>query len=204
MTFASYYVYSPHGGGAVAQASRRLCDRVKESHPQWLAQYVGAVYRAAIRDPLLMALFAEEALLVPVPASAPGNDKPWAALRLALALRDVGLAHAVWVGLRRRYAVRKSATAPGHARPSVPEHCESFLVVPAPTTIRRIVLVDDVITKGRTLLAAAARLQAAFPHADIRAFALIRTVGFRQRVDCQIEPCQGVVRWAGGDARREP
>jgi hypothetical protein len=67
-----------------------------------------------------------------------------------------------------------------------------------------IVLIDDVITKGRTVLAAAARLQAVFPHADIRAFALIRTVGFRQRMDCLIEPCDGVVRWAGGDARRDP
>jgi hypothetical protein len=44
----------------------------------------------------------------------------------------------------------------------VPEHYESFLVMPAPVMIRRIVLIDDVITKGRTLLAAAARLQAAF------------------------------------------
>jgi hypothetical protein len=67
-----------------------------------------------------------------------------------------------------------------------------------------IVLIDDVITKGRTLLAAAARMQSAFPSADVRAFALIRTMGFRQRMDSQVQPCEGVVRWAGGDARREP
>lgn len=35
-------------------------------------------------------------------------------------------------------------------------------------------------------------------------FALIRTMGFRQRVASEVEPCDGVVRWAGGDARREP
>jgi adenine/guanine phosphoribosyltransferase-like PRPP-binding protein len=68
----------------------------------------------------------------------------------------------------------------------------------------RIVLIDDVITKGRTLLAAAARLQAELPHADIRAFALIRTLGFVQHMERVLEPCHGVVRWAGGDARREP
>ena len=75
---------------------------------------------------------------------------------------------------------------------------------PRPGMVRRIVLIDDVITKGRTLLAAAARMQSASPSADVRAFALIRTMGFRQRMDSQVQPCDGVVRWAGGDARREP
>ncbi|TLZ48988.1 MAG: VirB4 family type IV secretion/conjugal transfer ATPase, partial [Gammaproteobacteria bacterium] len=35
-------------------------------------------------------------------------------------------------------------------------------------------------------------------------FALVRTVGFRRRLERLIEPCSGVIRWAGGDARREP
>jgi hypoxanthine phosphoribosyltransferase len=69
---------------------------------------------------------------------------------------------------------------------------------------RRIVLVDDVITKGRTILAAAAKLQQVLPHTDIRAFALVRTMGFLPDVTRFLEPCQGVVRWAGGDARRDP
>lgn len=204
LSFTSYYVYSPHGGGSVAQDSRRLCQRVKQRDSVWLARYVGPVYRAAIRDPRLLALFAADAVLVPVPGSVPGDEGSSAASTIALALRDVGLAPAVWIGLRRCAAVRKSATAPGHARPTVGEHFVSFLVMPPPRTIGRIVLIDDVITKGRTLLAAAARMQAAFPHADVRAFALIRTVGFRQRMDQVIEPCEGVVRWAGGDARRDP
>jgi hypoxanthine phosphoribosyltransferase len=74
----------------------------------------------------------------------------------------------------------------------------------ATLAIHKILLVDDVITKGRTLLAAAARLQEQFPHADIRAFALIRTLGFTPRVEQLAETCNGVVRWAGGDARRDP
>jgi type IV secretory pathway VirB3-like protein len=39
---------------------------------------------------------------------------------------------------------------------------------------------------------------------DARFFALIRTEGFVNRIRHLEEPCHGVVRWAGGDARREP
>jgi hypothetical protein len=141
--------------------------------------------------------------LVPVPGSARTTDAPWPALILALALRDVGLGSRVWIGLRRVSPVRKSATAPARGRPTVQQHYESFCVDTSVITNPRLVLVDDVITKGRTLLGAAARLQSALPQADLRAFALIRTVGLRP-VEHLLDVCQGVVRWAGGDARREP
>ena len=68
----------------------------------------------------------------------------------------------------------------------------------------QVVLVDDVVTKGRTLLAAAARLHEAFPTIDIRAFALLRTMGLGQRVDRLLDPCVGEIRWRAGDAHRNP
>jgi predicted amidophosphoribosyltransferase len=149
-------------------------------------------------------LFASDAVLVPVPGSARSGEAPSAALRLAAALSDVGFALPIWTGLRRRYAVTKSATAPSAHRPSVHEHYQSFAVLPPPNPIRRLVLIDDVITKGRTLLAAATRLSHELPLADIRGFALVRTVGFVNQINHLEEPCHGVVRWAGSDARREP
>ena len=59
-------------------------------------------------------------------------------------------------------------------------------------------------TKGRTLLAAAARLQEAFPAAEIRAFAMLRTMGLVDRVDHLLDPCVGEIRWKAGDAHRTP
>jgi len=204
LAFVSCYVYSPRAFGAVGEAGRLLCARVKASDPVWLPRYAGSVFRASCRDRELAALLGRGAVLVPVPGSGISADAPWAAQTLAHALGAVGLGQRVWPALRRQVAVRKSATAPVGARPSVREHYESLAIVRSSGAAPRIVLVDDVITKGRTLLAAAARLQGEWPNADIRAFALIRTVGFAPRLTQLLELCHGVIRWAGGDARREP
>ena len=204
VTFASCYVYSPRAQGWQAEASRQLCDRVKSSDPLWLPRYAGAVYRTSLADRRLAALFPPDAVLVPVPGSARTGEAPWAALWLALALSEVGFALRIWTGLRRRYAVTKSATAPSARRPTVQQHYDSFSALPAASPLSRVVLIDDVITKGRTLLAAAARLRFESPIVDIKGFALIRTQGFVDHIERLAEPCCGVVRWAGGDARREP
>ena len=204
VTFASCYVYSPRVQEWLAEASRQLCDRVKSSDSLWLPRYAGFVYRTSLSDRHLAALFPPDAVLTPVPGSARSGETPWAALRLAVALSEVGFALHVWTGLRRRFAVTKSATAPSEDRPTVHQHYDSLAAMPAANPVHKVVLIDDVITKGRTLLAAAARLRSELPFADIRGFALIRTQGFVRNIEHLAEPCYGVVRWAGGDARREP
>jgi predicted amidophosphoribosyltransferase len=143
-------------------------------------------------------------MLVPVPGSARTGDALWTALRLAIALRQVGLAPGIWIGLRRRYAVTKSATAVTAARPSVQQHYDSLVAMPPVLPMHKLILVDDVITKGRTLLGAVARLRTVLPSAEVRAFALIRTEGFAHHIVRVEAPCHGVIRWTGSDARREP
>jgi hypothetical protein len=204
LTFASCYVYSPRATGRLAQASRQLCERVKSSDPLWLPCYAGFVYRTSFRDRQLAELFACNTVLVPVPGSGRSDATPSVAFRLAAALSGVGFALRIWPALWRRYAVTKSATAASAARPSVHQHYDSFEVERTLLPPRRILLIDDVITKGRTLLAAAARLRGELPYADVRAFAFIRTQGFVPHIERLVEPCHGVIRWAGGDARREP
>jgi predicted amidophosphoribosyltransferase len=128
----------------------------------------------------------------------------WVARRLALSLQEAGLAEDVWTGLRRITSVERSSSAWMWERPTVLQHYQSFAVIPSPRPPAQIVLVDDVITKGRTLVAAAMRLHEAFPKADIRAFALVRTMGFILDVERLFDPCEGVIRWNGNDAYRDP
>lgn len=159
------------------------------------------------------------AVLVPVPGSAPAQSAHCLGERLAWCLKEIGLAAEVWPVLRRERAVRKSAFAPVGERPSVFEHYDSFGVEGAilggipmarsrmgnsTGTALQLTLVDDVITRGRTLLAAAGRLRETFPAAEIRAFAFLRTLRPEEMLRRVLDPCEGEVRWAYGDARRIP
>jgi len=178
--------------------------RVKNIDPLWVAHYTAFVLQTSFKDARLRELYAPNVVLVLVPGSVPAREGCSSALHLARALESLGLGMRVWPGLRRAHAVRKSATAPSAGRPSVREHYESFVVAKLAQPLPRILLIDDVITKGRTALAAAARLRTALPDADIRAFALIRTLGFADHLERLTSWCYGVVRWTGDDAHREP
>lgn len=203
--FCSSCIYSPRGTGFGSEASRRLCSRLKTGDAEWLPAYARVVRDQASRHEALYGLFSGDVTLVPVPGSAPQSKRVWAAERLAAVLFGLGLGRRVWSGVQRSTAVRRSATAINADRPTVQQHFESLSIsTHAPRATGRMVLIDDVITKGRTILAAAARLHEAFPGADIRAFALVRTMGLLADVAGPLGPCQGVVRWAGGDAWRDP
>ena len=212
--YASCFVYSPRGDDILSHLSRRLCEGLKSADPICLPKYVRVVHEQFVKHAQFQRLFGRDVILVPVPGSSvqASRQRVWAAERLAFALCAMGLAGVVWRCLHRIISVRRSASSPAGGRPAVQEHYASFAVetsvaVEASTPDHgpeRIVLVDDVITKGRTLLAAATRMREAFPHANLQAFALVRTIRLSDGVGTLVAPCEGLVRWAGGDARRAP
>lgn len=68
-----------------------------------------------------------------------------------------------------------------------------------------ITLVDDVLTKGSTTVACANLLQAHFPAATIRIFAMLRTQGLIDEIEKIVDPSVGtIVGHDSGEPYREP
>jgi predicted amidophosphoribosyltransferase len=204
VAFTSCYVYSPAGTGAVSERSRLLRELLKEANSHFMFRYAVRVRQQTEDSSRLAGFFLSDDVLVPVPRCSPRSRGTWVAAELAQALVRAGIGRLVWPGLRRISAVRKSATAASGARPTVASHYQSFDVERPSFRVAGLVLVDDVITRGRTLLAAAARVSEAFPGVPVRSFALLRTRGLISGVEQVLEPCKGEIRWNGRDARRTP
>jgi hypothetical protein len=204
VAYASCYVYSPSGIGAVCERSRLLCALLKAGDARYIFKYAMRVHQQTLESAPLAGFFCSTDVFVPVPRSVPGSCGTWAAADLSHALVQEGLGAMTWPGLRRTSAVRKSATAAPGERPSVALHYASFSLDRPPVIPASVVLIDDVITRGRTLLAAASRLREAFPGIKVRAFALVRTMGQLPGVPVLLDPCTGEIRWRAGDAQRFP
>lgn len=203
LPFASCYVYSPSDARA---ESRLLCASIKTGDVKTLVDRAIQADATSRRFSSLASFFPAAAILVPVPGSSPAaRARATPSARLAVALWQHGIGKGIWFGLRRVRAVRKSATAARGARPSLWTHFDTIAV----ESIQRprashLVLIDDVVTRGRTLLAAALRLREIFPQADVRGFALLRTMGYSPAFDQLLMPCTGKIEWACDDARRSP
>src|SRR6185295_5857834 len=90
------------------------------------------------------------------------------------------------------------------ARPKPIDHYDSIRATKMVADRRALCLVDDVITKGATILAAASHIQETYPGTKVTAFALVRTLGFVDDIDQILEPAIGSVRLRGDEAFREP
>ena len=120
-----------------------------------------------------------------------------------MSLVDFGLGRDWHPLLRRVSEVRKSAYAPPGMRPTPREHFDSLVNVPVTPPCTAITLVDDVITKGSTMLAAMSRLKQAWPETPVRGFALVRTMSY-QPIRKNPLPARCQIRLDGDQAIREP
>ena len=204
LEFASCYAYSPRGVTEPSQQSRQLCYRIKAGDAEAIRLAAERVreFHDAGRFP---DFFGPEVTLVAVPGRAP--LAPGATSRtqsICDALAALGLGREVLALIARSSPVTKSAYAAPADRPSAEEHHATIDVQPTLVPPARILLVDDVVTRGSTLLGAASRVRDAYDDCEIRGFALIRTISLGE-VEVVRDPCAGwIERSPGGGTVRRP
>src|SRR5262249_12122995 len=109
--------------------------------------------------------------LVPAPRRTPlVAGALWPANRICDEFIRKRLARETVPYLARIKTVPKSAWAAPGERPTARTHIESMTVESTLLRPAKITVVDDVVTKGNTLLAACSLLKAMFPEAEVRAF----------------------------------
>jgi len=204
LAYCAPLVYSPRGESGVAKQSRVLRDAIKAGDKQLIpaiAQHVSQLVSAGH----FAGFFGDDVTLVPVPKSAPMRAGTlWVPLMIAQALKEAGLARDVWPCLVRVKAIQKSAWAGPGERPGVAAHIDSLLMDSIIPPTSRILLVDDFVTKGRTLFATAVKITEALPSIEARGFAFIRTMGLVNDITTIKQPVTGEIRSLGNDVNRQP
>ena len=128
----------------------------------------------------------------------------WVPQRIATALVRRGLGSRVAECLKRVTPLRRSATSLAADRPKAEEHYGSIEVTKMLDDPKEFLLVDDVVTRGATLLGTANKLSDAFPNAQIRAFVAMRTISKPENFVRINAPCKGTITLVGNDTFRNP
>ncbi len=189
--YGSLLAYSPRGTSQISSDSQRVCGAIKRGDAEVLA-----LAMKRLREFLEVSgstwCFGSDVYLVPAPRSAPlVSGALWPSAQICDALVACGFAKATLPIVDRVKPVLKSATAPRGGRPSIGEHYDSIDVRRTLESPQRMVVVDDVITRGATLLATASRVRDLYPSSAIEAFALIRTRGLVGDIDKILDPVVG-------------
>lgn len=200
--YATFASYSPRGTSETSLLSQRLCGAIKAGREDVLRTALPHLQLAPTLQPFLAA----DVTLVPVPRSAPLTQGAlWPARVIADVLRAGGFGREVLPLVERVTAVPKSATSLAKDRPLWHAHYASLAARPGLIAPTKITLVDDVLTMGRTTYACAQRLHEAFPQAELRIFAIIRTLGLVANIATVIDPTVGkITGYSSGKTFRDP
>lgn len=199
LQFGSLLSYSPNGtspGDIHSQGVRSLlkADGFLQDPPILMSQWVARQVRENIGSLPFASLF-QHALLVPIPSSSLMREGTlWVPQRLSAALNAEGLGGQTVSCLVRTEAVPKAAFSTSRDRPTARRHYETLAVQGRLLEPESILMIDDIITRGATLLGAANRLAEAFPRARISAFVAMRTVSNPDEFRREYDPQMGVVR----------
>jgi hypothetical protein len=203
--FGSLLDYSPRGQSEISQRSRATCYAIKSGQLDALDLFADRLGEHVHADGVLAPLFGEGLTLVPMPRSAPLIPAAhWPALRIAQAIISDGLANNLVPALERTSAVTMSSHSSPGERPSASAHYDSLRAHLWLDVSNRILVVDDVVTKGATAIAALSRLAETYPNAELSLLAAIRTRGLIPDIERILNPVVGLIRLINEEPQRDP
>ena len=214
LRFGSLLVHRPgkpqDDDSEVTASARAVTLRLRDTDPRIIAR-VAAVLRERLGADGFDAFFGPDVVLVPAPSHAPASFEdqrsPPRELVREMARHGLGTEER-WLG--RIGPVSKSAWVPASQRPSADDHYETISVTQDPALemdpVKRITIVDDVITSGATLHACAKRIRENWPTAEVVAFAAVRTLSDAPEIAHLVRPIvDGRVILLGNErTQREP
>jgi hypothetical protein len=170
------------GTSALSLSSQMVTYQVKQDGYVRSLRVLPLVARRVAENlaayPFLQACLGEEITLVPMPRSS--LQRPgflWPVQRICECWLAEGLGRDIEPCLIRTAPLLKASLAVPGQRPHPIDHYHSTTVRHSRRSApRTITLVDDVVTRGASFIGMYARLREAYPNAQIRCFALIRTI----------------------------
>ncbi len=211
LEFSALLTYSPRGDSREIRFSKDVMlllkkDAFIEDPPILMSQWIAEKIKKELTNLEFNSFFQPDITLIPTPKSSLMQpDTLWVPERIAKALVSKGLGKEVLSCLSRRTPIRKAARCLPSMRPKPIEHYESMSVQAGLSPPDEILLIDDIITRGATLLGAANRLADAFPQTRIRAFSVMRTISDPNDFITLYDPCKGTITLRpSGDTIRRP
>jgi predicted amidophosphoribosyltransferase len=211
LEFGALLTYAPHGSSAETQRSKDVMYLLKKDgfmgKPQILmSKWIAKKIQEEMRELPFASFFGSNTILVPAPKSSLMQPNTlWVPERIAAALIGRGIGKGVSSCLVRVKAVPKAAYCAPQNRPTAADHYASICVQGELAEPDEILLIDDVVTRGATLIGAANKLADAFPTAHIRAFAAMRTISNEYEFQRIYAPCVGTIDlWETGETYRRP
>lgn len=210
LEFGSFLTYTPRPGTELGKKSKSLMYDLKNNRlvgqpPVSITQLVAKRLVENLDQLPFKNFLTGSAIAIPVPKSSLARTGSlWVPAELAEAMKSAGLVADVMACLQRQTPVPKAATSKPSDRATARQHYDSLGVTATLMRPTEILLLDDVVTRGATLMGAAWRIQEAFPGVPIRAFAAMRTISDESRFEAITAPCQGWIRLWGDQSQREP
>lgn len=209
--FGSLFSYSPHGNSDSEMQSKKVMRSLKTDQflvsnpPILMSDFISDTIKKYLAILPFAHFLQINPKLVPIPKSSlmqPGTL--WVPQRLANALIRNGFGKTVEECLKRVKPLPKSATSKAEDRPKAIEHYKSIEVQTIFPESEEILLIDDVVTRGATIVGAANKLHDAFPRAHIGAFAAMRAISSPGDFKNVYDPCEGKITLIDEETWREP